>query len=390
MKSVTDKLIRFFASVEWSLLLLRFSFFLALFFIACNWGVFDPRGTLFSEAPSSVLFERIHHGIALYPSGGFWLVVFAIVLLLILVHLCVVILVRNSGGRHATLSTVQGMIAVWMLVGFFLIVSYRYYEVDTQPGLPMRFLSLPDAYELTIIDHSNPEHDKVYAIDWEALRSGKILHHKDWDFHLRVNVRYPRAVFADLMAHKVDSRGKQVFGIVANQGFAVEQEIKMFSADENSMDSGPGMLLEVFDYDHERLGTYLLGTNPSSPIPPQEIQIDDRDYSVVLQAQRVDPGFQWKLMPATAGKNTMLQIMVPDRKPVEKPIGFLQSPKYRGYRFHLFPNPSESPVDFNTVHVGIVRNPWGTLFAIVTILTILAAVVHCIIHLRMLSREVDL
>ena len=383
LKPVTDKLIRFFASVEWSLLFLRISFIAILIFILGTWG------SLFSKTSSPGVLDRINCGFPLHPFSGFWILILSIAILLILIHVGVVILVSNSGGKYATLSAVQGLLAIWMPIAFLLVSGYRYFETEVEPGKTTRFLSLPNGYELAIVDHSGSDHDGVYAIDWKGLSTGKKLRHKDWDFHLEVKVWFPQAVFADIRSYKVDSRGNQIFGIVANRGAAVEHEIKMFSANGPDRNAGPGMLVEVFDYDDESLGTYLVGVESTLSIPPQEFQVDDRSYSIVMRHRLIDPGFQWTIVTDPAEKKTILQIFTADHRTVEEPIDLFHSPKYKGYRFRLFPDPSQSPVDFNSVRVVIIRNPWGAVFTIVTILTIIAALVHCVIHLRMLSREAD-
>ena len=375
MKPVTDKLIRFFASVEWSLLLLRASLVFLLLFLIIRSGVW------FSDRPVFDMLRRLRDGVLPFRPGGLTLTVLLVVLLLILVHLVVVILVRNSaGGRHLTLSLFQGSLVLLIPVAFLSMLNFQKYAVEVNSGQVMRLLESPDAYELVVTDHSDLNRDKVYAIKWNTLHTGKVLRQEDWDFHIRVNVRYQHAVFANLLARQIN-RGKQTYGITANQGYAVEQEFKMFSAKPNEQNAGPGILIEIFDFDNESLGTFLLGCGASPIIPPQEFGIGGHTWSVELRNRRFDPGFHWQVLKGENETESIIRFEEPDKKPIEQTIGFFHSVVYKGFRFRTIPDPCNSPIGAESCRVSISRNPWGNIFAATALLTMATAFLHVTVWL---------
>ena len=322
---------------------------------------------------------RIRDGVLSYHPGVLTLTIFSIVLLLILVHLAVVILIRNSaGGRHVTLSLFEGLLGLCIPLAFIAVLAFQKYTVVVEPGRIAQHIESPQDYELVVTDHSDSGNDKVYAVDWKNLRTGKVLQQEAWDFHIKVNVRYQHAMFANLLARQI-SRGKQTFGVTANQGYAVEQEIKMFSAKASDQNSAPGALIEIFDFDDESLGTFLLGGDVSQHIPSQEFQISGHTWSVELRNQRLDTGFQWQLVSGDSG--LMIRFEEPAKEPVEQTIGFFHPANYQGFTFRIVPDPCDSQLMSESFRVSISRSFWRSVSVVVALITIAAAFVHCAVWL---------
>jgi hypothetical protein len=368
LKLLTDKLIRFFASVEWSLLLLRSSLVLTVILVACNWGILGSRNLPFD-------------GLNRYSAC-----IAVIAAVFIMVHLLVVALIRNSRGmKHTTLSMVQIALSVLIPVTCMMGLSYRYFDITANRGEEMRFLESTDTFELAVVNHEDATHDKVYVTDWKKLRTGKIIQHKDWIFHLKIMVRYPNAVFGHLMARKIDSRGKHIFGISASQGYAEQQGIKMFSV--SGTDSKPGLLVEIVNSGNEKLGSFLLNAGDLLPIPPQFFQVDGKSYSIDLRKRRYYPGFSWRVSPDSTGGGAVLQITRSDEKQFVKPVGFSRRVTFNGLRFQLSPEACDTPVRLNSIRLSVSKNPYGLLWIIVSLLTTVAALIHCSINLWIQKEE---
>lgn len=338
--------------------------------IAHNWGIFG------SQNPS---FPQLISG-----SAG----IAAIILVLIIIHLLVVAFIRNSKGvRHTTLGIVQISLGLLIPVTFFLGLAYRSFEIEADMDTEMRFLESPDAFELAVVDHQDTACDKVYVIDWKTLKTGKLIQHTDWDFQLKVMVRYPKAVFGHIMSRKIDSRGNQIHGISASEGYAEQHGIKMFSATGTESDSAPGILVEIIGSDAGSMGTFLLNAGDLLPIPPQYFEVKGKSYTVDLRNRRYYPGFSWNVSPDPTGNGAILRINHPDRKPLTEPIGFSRQVNFNGLKFQLAPRSYHTPVRLDSIRLAVSKNPYGMVFIIVSFLTIMGALIHCSIGLWIQREE---
>ena len=272
-KDVKTLLVRFFTSLELTVVLLVMS--IILVFVATldqvNLGIWEVQQKYFHSffvmwRPAGGGF-----GIPIFPGG--YLIGGLLFVNLVAAH---VYRFKFQWRRAGIIIAHAGLIV--LLVGELLTGLWQHeYQMQLAPGETKSYAESFRRYELAIIDTTDPKVDHVIAIPDSMLAKDKPIQVPSLPFEIVPRALYPNAVLRMRTAADKDQPSLATVGI-GPQVFAAPAPVT-YKPDERNL---PAAFVELIGPDHS-LGTYLVSPQLGMP---QQFSYAGHDYTIAYRIER--------------------------------------------------------------------------------------------------------
>lgn len=427
----------FFSSLWLTIVLLALSILLVFFgtLDQVHWGIYEAQKRYF-ETLLAVWHYPPQWPLAQYLKG-FWIPLpggYLLGALLVINLLCAHFRYFRPHIRKTGIVLIHGGVVLLIISGF--LTSWLQQEsqmILSEGGPPVHYSIDYRAYELVLIDRSNPQHDSVTTIPLAmlydggelelpglplalrthkvvenagiGLRSNIIKHYEDLlamarrpDSPVQFSAREMASVERILAAMRdsnalvvgthgdvlLDKRGLQLRGFADRMDGVVHQRPPTFKEDEANM---PAVVLEISGPEHS-LGTWVLSTGLVGDIPPQFVTLGDQEWEIALRFKRRYHPFSLQLLkfshdryPGTDIPRNFSSLVVIDNPQTgehRQTLIYMNHPlRYEGLTFY-----QASFADEDTTSIlQVVRNPgWLAPYIAITLVGV-GMTVQFMIHL---------
>lgn len=385
LKPNISSFIRFFASAEWSLFLLRTTGVIAFLSIGYCWVCL--QGTPALNNSSGLACYQWSRLIQTQPR----LVASDLILILstlVSLHLLIVASIRNSKGiSYASLSIAQALFALFVLTVALSWINKRHYEIQISEGETVNYLEVSNKYELAITQTKNPNTEGVYVINWSDLKENKSYQHPNWTFGITVSLRFNHAVFGNMQARVINEHGHQSHGISATHGYALKNGIKMFQSKATTPESSPALLVTITEPTRAETHTLLLTAGASPSFPLQSVKIKDETFSIQLRKQRFYPGYKLRI-ESDMEENCFLHEIDTNGIEIEKhPINYLKKANIQGLNYQLIPHLGSYDDQTTAIILSASNYPFFWVSITLGLLSLITFSIHNIYELRGYRKE---
>jgi hypothetical protein len=380
-------ILRFFASLRLTIVLLGFSMAL-IFFMTLNQVHLGIHGALAKYIESFfVLWEWPEqwgsdwHFIAIPLPGGYLLGG------MLLINLIAAHITRfKPGWKQLGIQAIHfGLIL--LLIGEAIT---RFYAVETQmairEGETVNYSFDQGDNELVVIDRSDPVYDQVVAFPekWVERHNGQILQHEELPFQLKVLRYFPNGPIGRADANSSAPRTQANRGLASEMGMAIFPSPVTYAEDQTNTATAEVEILTP----QGSLGIWLVSNVfDGDQWKPQIFEYDGKPYEIAMRFRRDYKDFALKLHDFTFDRypgtqmardyRSRVELMDPLRKEDRTVDIYMNNPlRHAGYVFYQ----ASFSQDETTTILQVVKNPGFFMPYLAFALITFGLLYHFILH----------